>query len=209
MIVLSNLVAGYKGYPILKIDHYEFQDGKIYGILGASGCGKSTLLKTICGLIKPLSGSVNIDGETYKDVYHNPVYMMEQSACNLGWKTCTENVMFGKAKDRNKRKANRILEEVGLHAFESSYPTQLSGGMNQRLAAARMLYVNPKFLLMDEPLSALDCGNRTSMQQLIIKYHRESHNTIIMVTHDQEEAKIMCDKILNLEECVHGKKKHL
>ena len=117
--------------------------------------------------------------------------------------------MFGNSKDKNKRKANRILEEVGLHAFESSYPTQLSGGMNQRLAAARMLYVNPKFLLMDEPLSALDCGNRTSMQQLIIKYHRESHNTIIMVTHDQEEAKIMCDKILNLEECVYGKKKHL
>ena len=109
--------------------------------------------------------------------------------------------------ERNKQKrkeleseAQKVLEKVGLGAYINRYPTELSGGMQQRLALARVLFVKPKVLLMDEPLSALDDSTRLKMQELIMDVHRETSNTIIMVTHSVLEAEKMCDEIIKLKE---------
>lgn len=194
MIVLSNLTVGY-GKPLMNPLNTVFENGKIYGVLGKSGCGKSTLLKTIAGMHKPISGYVK------KDDNHQ-IYVMHQRYTNFNWLTCLDNVLIA---ERNKRKrkelesvAKRVLEQVGLGEYLDRYPTELSGGMQQRLSLARVLFVQPKYLLMDEPLSALDDSTRAIMQQLIIDVHKKTNNTIIMVTHSVEEANKMCDQIIKL-----------
>jgi ABC-type nitrate/sulfonate/bicarbonate transport system ATPase subunit len=128
--------------------------------------------------------------------------MMHQRYTNFNWLTCLDNVLIA---ERNKRKrkelepiAKQVLEQVGLIDYLDRYPTELSGGMQQRLALARVLFVKPKYLLMDEPLSALDDSTRAIMQQFIIDVHKQTNNTIIMVTHSVEEAHKMCDEIVQL-----------
>lgn len=194
MITLNNLVVGYNK-PLMNPLNITFEDGHIYGILGKSGCGKSTLLKTIAKMHKPLSGSIKRSDD-------DQIYMMHQRYTNFNWLTCLDNVLIA---ERNKRKrkelepiAKQVLEQVGLIDYIDRYPTELSGGMQQRLALARVLFVKPKYLLMDEPLSALDDTTRSTMQQLIIDVHKQTNNTIIMVTHSVEEAHKMCDKIIQL-----------
>lgn len=195
MITLNNLVVGYNK-PLAKPLNFTFEDNKIYGVLGKSGCGKSTLLKTIAKMHKPLGGSV-----TRND--NKQIYMMHQRYTNFNWLTCLENVLIAE-RQRSKRKelepvAKQVLEQVGLGEYLNRYPTELSGGMQQRLALARVLFVKPQYLLMDEPLSALDDSTRAKMQQLIMDIHKETNNTIIMVTHSKDEANKMCDKIIQLE----------
>ena len=99
---------------------------------------------------------------------------------------------------RDEKRAIEVLDKVGLAEYADMWPAQLSGGMQQRLALARTLYVKPRYLLMDEPLSALDDTTRSKMQNLILDIHKETHNTILMVTHSQAEADKMCDYIINL-----------
>ena len=171
MIKLNDLAIGYNGEAILEHIDQEFDDGLIYGILAKSGAGKTTLLK-------------------------NPVYMMHQRYSNFGWLSCTENVLIAQRdkKLRSRDDAIKVLAAVGLEQYADKWPSQLSGGMQQRLALARTLYVKPKYLLMDEPLSALDDKTRSKMQRLILDVHAETGNTIIMVTHSQDEAFKMCDK---------------
>lgn len=195
MITLNDLVVGYK-QPLIKPLSYTFESGKIYGVLGKSGCGKSTLLKTIAKMHKPISGNVK------KDDNHQ-IYMMHQRYTNFNWLTCLGNVLIAE-RNRRKRKelepiAKQVLEQVGLGEYLDRYPTELSGGMQQRLALARVLFVEPNYLLMDEPLSALDDVTRSKMQQLIMDIHNETNNTIIMVTHSVDEAAKMCDQIIQLE----------
>lgn len=194
MITLNNLVVGYNK-PLMKPLDLTFENGHIYGILGKSGCGKSTLLKTISKMHKPLSGSVQRDD-------NDQIYMMHQRYTNFNWLTCLDNVLIA---ERNKRRrkelepvARQVLEQVGLGEYLERYPSELSGGMQQRLALARVLFVKPKYLLMDEPLSALDDSTREGMQRLIIDVHKETNNTVIMVTHSVEEANKMCDHIIKL-----------
>lgn len=194
MITLNELVVGYNK-PLTKPLNITFENGKIYGVLGKSGCGKSTLLKTIAKIHKPLSGSVKRDDT-------NQIYMMHQRYTNFNWLTCIDNVLIAE-RNRRKRKelepvAKQVLEQVGLGEYLDRYPTELSGGMQQRLALARVLFVKPQYLLMDEPLSALDDSTRARMQQLIIDVHKETNNTIIMVTHSVDEAEKMCDQIIKL-----------
>jgi len=195
MITLNNLVVGYKK-PLLQPINATFEDGKIYGILGKSGCGKSTLLKTIAKTQKPISGQVVKSDK-------KQIYMMHQRYTNFNWLSCLDNVLIA---ERNKRKrkeltdrAIEVLNQVGLGEYLDRYPTELSGGMQQRLALARVLFVEPHYLLMDEPLSALDDATRAVMQQLIMDVHRKTGGTIIMVTHSVAEAAKMCDQIITLE----------
>lgn len=194
MITLSNLVVGYDK-PLFDPLNLTFYDGKIYGILGKSGCGKSTLLKTIAKLQRQLSGYIARDDKSQ-------IYMMHQRYTNFNWLTCLENVLIAE-RNRYKRKemveqAKEVLKQVGLEDYFDNYPSELSGGMQQRLALARVLFVKPKILLMDEPLSALDDNTREKMQKLIMDVHKETGNTIIMVTHSVEEAHKMCDEIIKL-----------
>lgn len=204
MIQLNNLSIGYSGVAIIDGLNLSFEDGKVYGILAKSGIGKTTLLKTIAGLLPPVKGHVSIDGVYYRTSRRNPVYMMHQRYCNFNWSTCLENVLIAQ-RDKRKRyteesraDAHLALCQVGLDSCEDKWPSQLSGGMQQRLALARTLYVKPKYLLMDEPLSALDDNTRSEMQSLILNIHRKTQNTILMVTHSQDEASKMCDQIIRI-----------
>lgn len=194
MIQLNNLVVGYDK-PLLNPITTTFEDNKVYGILGKSGCGKSTLLRTIAGLNKQMSGSI------VKNDASVP-YMMHQRYTNFDWLSCLDNVLIAERKRKGRRElkdeAIEVLKRVGLGDYLDRYPTELSGGMQQRLALARVLFAKPKVLLMDEPLSALDDTTREKMQQLILDYHKETQNTILMVTHSVDEAIKMCDHIINL-----------
>jgi ABC-type nitrate/sulfonate/bicarbonate transport system ATPase subunit len=167
MIKLNDLAIGYNGEAILEHIDQEFDDGLIYGILAKSGAGKTTLLKTIAGLLRPVHGKVIIDGTTYRNADKNPVYMMHQRYSNFGWLSCTENVLIAQRdkKLRNRNDAIKVLAAVGLEQYADKWPSQLSGGMQQRLALARTLYVKPRYLLMDEPLSALDDKTRSKIRR--------------------------------------------
>lgn len=205
MIEIKKLSTGYfKNNPLLTDFSYVFEDNMIYGILGESGCGKSTLLKTIAGLLKPLDGNIYLDQKPIGRADKNNVYMMHQNYTSFNWLTCLDNILITeKVKNRKvtsevKKNAASILHKVKLGNCIEKYPQQLSGGMRQRLALARTLYMKPSIILMDEPLSALDEKTRKEMQDLILDIHRETKNIIIMVTHSEEEAKRLCDKIIYL-----------
>lgn len=201
MIMLNDLYTGYsRNMPLLTGFNYQF-DNKIYGILGESGCGKTTLLRTIAGLTKPLHGEIIINGERSNKSNKNGVYMLHQNYTSFDWMTCLDNVLIakkvkGRVTEKDKENALRMLELVKLDEHMHKYPRQLSGGMRQRLALARTLFMQPQIILMDEPLSALDGVTRSEMQKLIIKMHKDINNTIIMVTHSTAEAEIMCDEII-------------
>ena len=203
MIEVKNLYTGYcRDKPLLKDFNYSF-DTKVYGILGQSGCGKTTLLRTIAGLMKPLLGEVVINEEVVTKASKNNVYMMHQNYTSFDWLKCLDNVLIakkvkGRVNGEDIDRAKQIIALVGLEGNEDKFPKQLSGGMRQRLALARTLFMSPEIILMDEPLSALDVNTREIMQDLIIQKHKETNNTIIMVTHSREEAKKMCDVIIEL-----------
>ena len=190
MIELNKLSTGYSKF-----------DAKIYGVLGESGCGKTTLLRTVAGLIKPIDGQVLVDGNIVTKASKNNIYMMHQNYTSFDWLKCLDNVLIakkirGKLEEKDVAEAKELLSLVGLNKSMEKYPKQLSGGMRQRLALARTLFANPDVVLMDEPLSALDSCTRNKMQNLIVEQHQKSNNTIIMVTHSKEEAKKMCDVII-------------
>lgn len=203
MIVVNNLFTGYsRASPLLTDFNYQF-DNKIYGILGESGCGKTTLLRTIAGLTKPLSGEILVDGLKVHRPNKSGIYMLHQNYTSFDWLTCLDNVLIakkiqGNLTDEDVENAKQMLEAVNLAEHTDKYPKQLSGGMRQRLALARTLFVNPKIILMDEPLSALDGRTRNEMQDLILDIHKRTNNTILMITHSIEEANKMCDEIIKL-----------
>lgn len=204
MIVMNNVSTGYdKDNPLLKKFSYEFTSNKIYGILGRSGCGKTTLLRTIVGLLKPLEGEILIDSKQYKKPQDTGIYMMHQGYTCFDWRTVLDNVLIakqvrGRVSNSDLDKAKEFLRIVRLDGNENKYPTQLSGGMRQRLSLARTLFMNPKIILMDEPLSALDEELRKDMQDLLLDQHQKFQNTIIMVTHSKDEANRLCDDVIDL-----------
>ena len=191
MIKLNSLVVGYDK-PLCSEINVLFDNNKIYGIIGESGKGKSTILKTICGFVRPIKGNVFCDSK-------DKIYLMNQNYTNFDWMNCYKNVAIAR-KEESKGEIEYLLERVGLFQHKEKYPSQLSGGMNQRLALARVLYKNPTHILMDEPLSALDEKTRREMQSLIAEFKYRNKNTIIMVTHSLEEAKLLCDKIYEFRE---------
>lgn len=191
MIKLNSLVVGYDK-PLCSEINILFDNNKIYGIIGESGKGKSTILKTICGFVRPIKGTVFCDSK-------DKIYLMNQNYTNFDWMNCYKNIAIAR-KGESKGEIEYLLERVGLSQHKEKYPSQLSGGMNQRLALARVLYKNPTHILMDEPLSALDEKTRNEMQSLIAEFKYRNKNTIIMVTHSLEEAKLLCDKIYEFRE---------
>lgn len=191
VIKLNSLVVGYDK-PLCSEINVLFDNNKIYGIIGESGKGKSTILKTICGFVRPIKGNVFCDSK-------DKIYLMNQNYTNFDWMNCYKNVAIAR-KEESKGEIEYLLERVGLFQHKEKYPSQLSGGMNQRLALARVLYKNPTHILMDEPLSALDEKTRREMQSLIAEFKYRNKNTIIMVTHSLEEAKLLCDKIYEFRE---------
>ena len=201
MIKINNLEMKYGSDVIFKNFNHEFKDGTITAIMGPSGKGKTTLIRCIAGLNKPTNGEVLYNDKVIKKP-HKDIFMMHQHYANYPWKTCLENVLFPIAINRkttiqDKTKAFALLDLVGLTNAANKFPSELSGGMNQRLAFARLLMAEPKVVLMDEPMSALDKETRQDMQNILLDLNKKTNNTIIMITHDLNEANKLASEIIN------------
>ncbi|MDR2495256.1 MAG: ABC transporter ATP-binding protein, partial [Spirochaetaceae bacterium] len=176
-----------------------FHPGEFISLIGPSGCGKSTLLRLIAGLITADSGSLTLDGAEIRGPGHERGLVFQDPTL-FPWKTVYENIAFGlRARGvyaREKAGIPDFFRLVGLEGFEKSYPHHLSGGMAQRAALARALVNNPKVLLLDEPLGALDAFTRMNMQDELLKIWERRRMTAVMVTHDVDEAVYMADRIV-------------
>ena len=179
---------------------FDVVDNELCVLLGPSGCGKSTVLRMAAGLEEPTEGILTIDGRRI-DGPGGDRGMVFQSYTSFDWLTVQENVEYGMRLNgvpRKKRKdrADQFISLVQLEKFRDAYPTQLSGGMKQRVAIARTLANSPSMLLMDEPFGALDAETRWTMQELLLNIMESSRTTVLLVTHDIEEAIFLADRIL-------------
>lgn len=181
---------------------FTIDNGEFVSIVGPSGCGKTTILSIISGLLKATSGEILLDGEKITGVSTNIGYMFQRD--NLfEWLNVIQNIKIGPKINSKKNclsteKINELLQKYELAGFEKSRPTELSGGMRQRVSLIRTLALNPKLLLLDEPFSALDYQTRLSVQNDIHSIIKSEHKTAILVTHDISEAISMSDKIIVL-----------
>lgn len=177
----------------------DVRPGSFVSLIGPSGCGKSTLLRIIGGLEKQYDGTVFLDGERVTRAGSDRGFAFQGS--NLfPWLTVEGNVAFGlkarKIYREKKQDVMDIIRLVGLSGFENSYPHQISGGMQQRASLARALVGHPKVLLLDEPLGALDAFTRMNLQDEILRIKNENDMTMLMVTHDVDEAIYMSDRVV-------------
>jgi sulfonate transport system ATP-binding protein len=174
------------------------KQGEIVAVVGGSGCGKSTLLRLVAGLDPATRGHVELDGETIT-APHQCVGMIFQEPRLLPWLTVAGNVAFGIAHlPRAKREAitGEVLLRVGLAEYAERWPRELSGGQAQRVAIARALAPRPKVLLLDEPFSALDAFTRASLHEHLLELWRVLKPTLVLVTHDVEEAAYLADRVV-------------
>jgi NitT/TauT family transport system ATP-binding protein len=168
-------------------------------LVGASGCGKSTLLNIVAGLIPPTSGQVLVNGRRVIGPGSDRG-MVFQGYTLYPWLTVSQNIAFGLQLRKMPRSEQReliahYLDVVGLHQFANAYPKQLSGGMKQRVAIARALANEPEVLLMDEPFGALDAQTKEQMQQFLLQLWNKTHVTVLMITHDVEEAIFLSERV--------------
>ncbi|QJD99585.1 ATP-binding cassette domain-containing protein [Massilia forsythiae] len=195
---LQRLTKRYAGRTVLDAVDLEIMPGEFVAVVGRSGCGKSTLLRAIAGLERPDAGQVRIGGGGGGGGGRPEVRMMFQDARLLPWKTVQQNVALGLA--GGVERARAALASVGLLERAGDWPAQLSGGQRQRVALARALVHEPQLLLLDEPLGALDALTRIEMQQLIESLWQQRGFTAVLVTHDVQEAVVLADRILLVEE---------
>lgn len=176
--------------------------GEFLTIVGPSGCGKTTVLKIIAGLLEQSSGNIVVDEDQFDPT--RDVGFVFQKALLLDWRTVIDNVLLPAEilklgrKAEMREKAMYLLDLVGLNGFETRYPFELSGGMQQRVSIARALIHDPKLLLMDEPFGALDAITREKMNSELLRIWREAKKTIIFITHEISEAVFMSDRVIVL-----------
>lgn len=188
-----------KKLEVLSDINLTIENGEFISILGSSGCGKSTLLRIIAGLDASYEGDVLLDGEQIKKPSIDKGIVFQDHRL-FPWLTIEENIGYGiPDKQENKKElVEEHIELVGLKGFEKSLPSQLSGGMAQRAAIARALANKPKVLLLDEPFGALDAMTRINMQEEILRIWEREKITVILVTHDIEEAVYLGDRVVVL-----------
>jgi NitT/TauT family transport system ATP-binding protein len=197
---LSKTYRGHSG-EVCALDAASFSvaDREFVCLVGPSGCGKSTLLRIIAGLLEPDAGSVAFDSSPANGRPRNALVFQEHGL--FPWMSVLGNVAFGlrmrgAGRREAEQKARSFIERVGLAGFARSYPHELSVGMRQRVNLARALLVDPQMLLMDEPFGSLDAQTRLVLQQELLQTWEGTHQTVIYVTHDIEEAVLMGDRVL-------------
>jgi ABC-type nitrate/sulfonate/bicarbonate transport system ATPase subunit len=196
---------GAKGAPLPVIDGVSFdvRDGEFVAIVGPSGCGKSTLMNILVGFEQPDSGSVRIDGQPHTKPDPKGI-VISQHGSVFPWLTVQQNLMFGLSDVHGAAGAERAAladhyaAMVGLKGFEGAYPHELSGGMLKRVEIARALIVKPEILYLDEPFSALDALMNLRMRNELLRVLQEERHTVLLITHDVEEAVYMADRVLVL-----------
>ena len=191
-----------KEVPALEEISFEVGDREFVAIVGPSGCGKTTCLRMAAGLEFPSTGAVRVGGELVSAPGPDRAVVFQQFAL-FPWKTAFDNIEFGlrsKGMDESERRkrVTRHIELMGLQGYESAYPHQLSGGMQQRVAIARSYVLDPGVLLMDEPFGALDAQTRTMMQEELIRISRVNPRTVLFITHAVDEAVYLADRVVVL-----------
>ena len=193
-----------RNLPVLEKVDFFAEEGEFVSIIGPSGCGKSTLLNIIAGLDEPTEGSIWLDGGPARRRLGVVGYMMQKDLL-LPWRTVMENAILGlevqgTGRLEARRRAQELLERFGLRGFENQYPSSLSGGMRQRAAFLRTILVGQSIILLDEPFGALDAITRTHMQEWLMGVWESWGKTIVLVTHDVEEALLLSQRIYVLSE---------
>ena len=198
---VSHVYRPPRGREVLALDQVslEVKNREFVALLGPSGCGKSTLLYLLGGFLPVEKGSIHVDGKPVAGPGPDRGIVFQHFAL-FPWKTVRGNVLYGlerqgMPKEEREKRAKDFIELVGLHGFEDSYPSQLSGGMRQRTAIARTLAFDPTILLMDEPFGALDAQTRGLMQSELLRIWRRTPKTVIFVTHDVQEAVFLADRV--------------
>lgn len=190
--------------PFVAVEKFEarIQKGEFVCLLGHSGCGKSTVLSMIAGLEKASSGSIQVEGKVV-DSPGTDRGVVFQAPCLLPWLSAEENVILAAAqvfpqygRKRQKQHAQRYLQMVGVEEFAHQAPSELSLGVQQRVSLARALALEPRFLLLDEPFGMLDSLTRFELQDTLLKVWDQTHKTVLMVTHDVDEALYVSDRLL-------------
>jgi NitT/TauT family transport system ATP-binding protein len=206
VIALENLSMTYFGRGMqtvaLQNANLTVAEGEFISLIGPSGCGKTTLLRLIADLVQPTDGKIVVAGKTPGQARRDREYgYVFQAPVLYEWRSVLRNVtlpleIMGYARERRRERASELLEMVGLREFHSSYPWQLSGGMQQRVSIARALAFDPKLLLMDEPFGALDEITRETMNNELLRIWQETGKTVIFVTHSIPEAVFLSSRVV-------------
>jgi NitT/TauT family transport system ATP-binding protein len=189
---------GGEAIAVLENINLAVADGEFVCLLGPSGCGKTTLLNTMAGFLSPTRGEIRVDNEVVRRPDPRRIFVFQERGV-FPWLTVEGNIAFGLAKLNREERERRIahyIHMVGLQGFEKAYPSELSGGMKQRLEVARALAVNPDMLLLDEPFGALDSITRLTMRRELLRIWQAERKTIIFVTHDIDEAVQLADRVV-------------
>ena len=200
--ISQSYILNNKAFDAVQDVNFDVYDNEFLVILGPGYCGKTVLLNILSGLEAPVEGTVRLDGEVITG--SDPrIGMVFQKTSLLPWKTVMENVevgpkMAGVPKEERRKTAQKYIDMVGLQGVEKSYPSQLSGGMKQRVGIARAYTNSPEILLMDEPFGALDAQTRYAMEEEVQKIWQSEKRTIIFVTNNIEEAVYLGDRIVLL-----------
>ncbi len=207
IIELKDIAVSFDGEPVLKNLNLSISDGEFVTLLGPSGCGKTTTLRIIAGFVTPDTGDVFFEGKRVNDLpaYRRPVNTIFQRYALFPHLNVYENVAFGmrvqkKSNAEIEETVTRMLELVNLKGFEKRSVAKLSGGQQQRVAIARTLATNPDIILLDEPISALDVTNREIMKAELKALQKKFNVTMLFITHDQEEAFFLSDRIMVMDQ---------
>ena len=200
---VQNLVKSFGTNTVVKGVNFAFEKGEFISLLGPSGCGKTTILRMIAGFERPTSGSIRVDGEdlTHLKPNQRKLGMVFQAYALFPNLTVGDNIAFGlkiagMPADQRRARVEEMLKLIGLPGFEKRFPYEMSGGQQQRVALARAIAPKPRLLLLDEPLSALDAKIRVSLREEIRAIQQDLGITTVFVTHDQEEAMSISDRIV-------------
>src|SRR5471030_939891 len=202
-VALNEVVRHYDGPPAVHalgpID-LAIARGEFFSIVGPSGCGKSTLLDVLCGLVRPTSGSVHFEGRELRGEVPDGIGVVFQEDSSMPWLSVRQNVAFwlrtsAKPEKEISELVDHAVSFMGLAQFADHFPSQLSGGMRQRVCIARTLVLRPRLILLDEPFGALDQQTRLLMGEELLKLWRETGATVFLITHALDEAAMLADRI--------------